>query len=116
MCTNKVAIWLNLIPSFPWIAPPRPPPWRNPRKGRDQILPSGNHGNSWQQQRTDLCVGAHGCHDALLDEELLLGAHLVPPQPDRLLEEAEAEVPEEKVILMNIDISCSVRCIFPHLD
>ena len=32
----------NLIPSFPWIAPPRPPPWRNPRKGRDQILPSGN--------------------------------------------------------------------------
>ena len=41
-------IWLryaalqNLIPSFPWIAPPSPPPWRNPRKGRDQILPSGN--------------------------------------------------------------------------
>ena len=31
----------NLIPSFPWIAPPRPPPWRHPRKGRDQILPSG---------------------------------------------------------------------------
>ena len=28
----------NLIPSFPWNAPPRPPPWRNPRKGRDQIL------------------------------------------------------------------------------
>ena len=23
-------------------APPRPSPWRNPRKGRDQILPSGN--------------------------------------------------------------------------
>ena len=22
--------------------PPRPPPWPNPRKGRDQILPSGN--------------------------------------------------------------------------
>ena len=33
----------HLIPSFPWIAPPRPPPWSNPRKGRDQILPSGNH-------------------------------------------------------------------------
>ena len=33
----------NLIPSFPWITPPRPPPWRNPRKGRDQILPSGKH-------------------------------------------------------------------------
>ena len=33
----------NLIPSFPWIAaPPRPPPWRNPRKERDKILPSGN--------------------------------------------------------------------------
>ena len=27
----------NLIPSFPWIAPPRPP-----RKGWDQILPTGN--------------------------------------------------------------------------
>ena len=43
-----VARWQNLIPSFPWIAPgwrawgwiasPRPPPWHNPRKGRDQIL------------------------------------------------------------------------------
>ena len=32
----------NLTPSFPWIAPPRPPLWRNPRKGRDRILPSGN--------------------------------------------------------------------------
>ena len=32
----------KLIPSFPWIAPPRPPPWHNSRKGRDQILPSGN--------------------------------------------------------------------------
>ena len=28
----------NLIPSFPWIAPPHPPPWRNPRKGRNKIL------------------------------------------------------------------------------
>ena len=27
-----------------WIAPPRPPPWRNPRKGRDQILTSCNLG------------------------------------------------------------------------
>ena len=41
-------LWLRyatlqiVIPSFPWIAPPRPPPWRNPRKGRDQILPFGN--------------------------------------------------------------------------
>ena len=24
---------------------PRPPPWRNPRKGRDQILPSGSTGS-----------------------------------------------------------------------
>ena len=36
----RYATLQNLIPSFPWIAPPRPPPWRNPRKGRDQILPS----------------------------------------------------------------------------
>ena len=39
----RYATLQNLIPSFPWIAPPRPPPWRNPRKGRDPILPSGNH-------------------------------------------------------------------------
>ena len=38
----RYAVLQNLIPSFPWIAPPRPPPWGNPRKGRDQILPSGN--------------------------------------------------------------------------
>ena len=38
----RYATLQNLIPSFPWIAPPRPPPWRNPRKGRDQILQSGN--------------------------------------------------------------------------
>ena len=40
----RYATLQNLIPSFPWIVPPRPPPWRNPRKGRDQILPSGNLG------------------------------------------------------------------------
>ena len=28
--------------SFPWIASPRLPPWCNPRKGIDHILPSGN--------------------------------------------------------------------------
>ena len=28
----------NLIPSLPWVAPPRPPPWHYPRKGSDQIL------------------------------------------------------------------------------
>ena len=33
----RFATLQNLIASFPWIAPPRPPPWRNPRKGRDQI-------------------------------------------------------------------------------
>ena len=50
MALRASGIWLryaalqNVIPSFPWIAPPRPPPWRNPRKGKDQILPSGNLG------------------------------------------------------------------------
>ena len=38
----RYAALQNLIPTFPWIAPPGTPPWRNPRKGRDQILPSGN--------------------------------------------------------------------------
>ena len=40
----RYATLQNLIHSFPWIAPPHPPLWRNPRKGRDQILPSGNLG------------------------------------------------------------------------
>ena len=34
----SVARWQNLILGLR----PCPPPWRNPRKGRDQILPSGN--------------------------------------------------------------------------
>ena len=42
MAPLRYAAKFDLIPSFPWIAPPRPPPWRNPRKGRDQILPSAN--------------------------------------------------------------------------
>ena len=32
----------NLILSIPWILPLCSPPQRDPRKGRDQILPSGN--------------------------------------------------------------------------
>ena len=32
---------------------PRPPPWRNPRKGRDEILPSRNHALR-KQKRPDL--------------------------------------------------------------
>ena len=40
---DKVARWQNLIPSFSWIAPGWRAWGRNPRKGRDQILPSGNH-------------------------------------------------------------------------
>ena len=48
MCLWASGLWLryatlqNLISSFPWIAPPCPPTWCNQRKGRDQILPSGN--------------------------------------------------------------------------
>ena len=38
----RYATLQNMIPSFPWTVPPCPPPWLNPRKGRDQILPSGN--------------------------------------------------------------------------
>ena len=37
----RYATLQNLIPSFPWIVPPRPPPWCNPRKERDHILISG---------------------------------------------------------------------------
>ena len=34
----KVARWLNLIPSFPWIAPGWRAWGRNPRKERDEFL------------------------------------------------------------------------------
>ena len=43
-CFWTMAMLQNLIPSFPGITPPCPPPWRNPRKGRDRTLPSGNLG------------------------------------------------------------------------
>ena len=38
----RYATLQNLMPSFPWIAPGWRAWGRNPRKGRDQILPSGN--------------------------------------------------------------------------
>ena len=41
---------------------PFPPPWRNPRKGRDQILPSGN---------TDLTFVEGDCGPAPLVEPVL---------------------------------------------
>ena len=50
----RYATLQNLIPSFPWIAPPRPPPCHNPRKGRDQILPSGNLGRRPDRRKTAL--------------------------------------------------------------
>ena len=36
----------NVIPYFPWIVSPALQPWHNPRKGRGQIVPSGNTVNS----------------------------------------------------------------------
>ena len=39
----RYATLQNFIPSFPWIAPGWRAWGRNPRKGRHQILPSGNH-------------------------------------------------------------------------
>ena len=56
----RYAALLNLIPSFPWIAPPPPPPWRNPRKGRDQILPSGNFGR--RRRRRQMGQGRIAVH------------------------------------------------------
>ena len=39
---GSAATLQNWITSFPWIVPPPLQPWRNARKGRDQILPPGN--------------------------------------------------------------------------
>ena len=41
-----------MIPSFPRIVPPRASPWRNPRKRRDQMLPSGNLDESKSLRRS----------------------------------------------------------------
>ena len=49
----RYATLQNLIPSFSWIVPPRPPPWHDPRKGRDQILPSGNLVRGGAKERTN---------------------------------------------------------------
>ena len=57
-----------------------------PRRG---VLDEGDRGRGILRAR----IG-DGAHHALLDEELLLRTHFVPPQADRLLQEAEAEVPE----------------------
>ena len=57
----RYAALQNLIPSFP--CAPHPPPWRNPRKGRNQILPSGNHTRSevgdlgWEEKGKEEIVG-----------------------------------------------------------
>ena len=67
----RYAMLQSLIPSFPGIAPPRPPPWHTPRKGRDQILPSGNtvsylnaavvtaEGQEFFSQLQNSCLGFH---------------------------------------------------------
>ena len=77
-----VARWRNLIPSFPWIAPPRPPPWPNPRKGRDRILPSGNTVSSQLHvaaplREQEAGVGHLGLHGGVLQraEERRLQDH-----------------------------------------
>ena len=49
---GKVTRWQNLIPSFPWIVPGWRVWGRNPRKGRDQILLSGNTGRGMSMSRT----------------------------------------------------------------
>ena len=55
---------------------PRPPPWRNPRKGRDQILPSGNLVTLYKIDRPVL-VG---------DDVHVVEVGLDPPHHLRLLE------------------------------
>ena len=57
----RYATLQNLIPSFPWLAPPRPPPWRKPRKGRDQILPSGNLAEQSSFASAHAFASGHGC-------------------------------------------------------
>ena len=46
----------------PFLSLDCPPPWRNPRKGRDQILPSGNTGK--------ISYRRHGCCVFVRDENV----------------------------------------------
>ena len=73
----RYATLQNLIPSFPWIAPPRPPPWRNPRKGRDQILPSGNHVYLCGGLQSGVPLGVYLVHRAEVSAEGVVGLELL---------------------------------------
>ena len=63
LALRSSGLWLcyatlqNLIPSFPWIAPPRPPPWRS-KERRDQILPSDNLGESGDKGEREWSFGS----------------------------------------------------------
>ena len=51
---------LDCAPTPSTLAPPPSPPWRDPRRGRDQILPSGNPGyNDTGYTDTDKVTGPH---------------------------------------------------------
>ena len=39
---GSATLHCKIYPFLSFDCAPRPPPWRNSRKGRDQILPSGN--------------------------------------------------------------------------
>ena len=94
-------LWLRyaakFIPSFPWIAPPRPPPW----KGRDQILPSGNtvayrvvgkHGAALGSQAVSPGGGGGGLDHLVEGDRVdLSGAHDIARLEG--LEEEEVELP-----------------------
>ena len=49
-------LFLDCAPTPSTLAPPSPPPWHNPRKGRDQILPSGNTDLEYAKQPKDAQV------------------------------------------------------------
>ena len=55
---------------------PRPPPWRNPRRGRDQILPFGNLGKGGEKQLRLLCwCSPKRCHADAIVAKIVEIAH-----------------------------------------
>ena len=57
------------------------------------------------------CPAGHQLHEALLDEDLLLRHHRVPPGLDHVLEDLEAKVTNHRVGIIAHQIETTLRSV-----
>ena len=109
----RYATLQNWIPSFPWIAPPRPPPWHNPRKGRDPILPSGNTGMAWMDdpaRRRRRCACRFSCAAALESLRSLAVRSSHPSPPTNYIQRRRFNS-----LLAKVGETLLILCLLPHV-